>query len=300
MNLLLLVNPKAGHGKSAKVLPQIEIYCKNNGLNIDVMQTEYAWHGIELIKKADLSAYDGVISCGGDGTNFELINGYFNNPAKDKPPIGIVPIGTGNAFARDLNIGNGDWQKALRIIKKGNTRKVDTMRFNTEGKEYYLLNIIGAGFVADVGATADKLKMFGEISYILGVFHRLAKLETFKMTLTLDDKIVTRDVLFVEVANTRYTGSIFLMAPEAQMDDGLLDIIILKKVSRRKLLRLFPTIFKGQHVNYDEIECFKARKIKIETDQAKTLIPDGEIMGSTPFMIECLPSSVNVFWEKER
>ncbi|MCB0284083.1 MAG: diacylglycerol kinase family lipid kinase [Calditrichaeota bacterium] len=297
MNLLFLVNPNAGHGKALKVLPKIEEYCRKQAINYEIIRTEYPWHGIELIKNTDLSRFDGVVACGGDGTNFELINGYFSNPLKNKPPIGIVPVGTGNAFAKDVSLENGDWEKAMNIISNGKTKQVDVMRFRTEDKDYHLLNIIGAGFVADVGATANQLKVLGEMSYILGVFYQLVKLGTFKITLNLDGSIIERDAVFVEVANTRYTGSIFLMAPDAKIDDGLLDIIILKEVSRRKLLKLFPTIFKGNHINYDEVEYFKAKKISIQSDIKKTLIPDGEIMGSTPFEVECLPGSVKVFWK---
>ena len=85
------------------------------------------------------------------------------------------------------------------------------------------------------------------------------------------------------------------MAPEAKLDDGLLDVVILNKVNRRRLLKIFPTIFKGTHILEDEVEYFKAKKIKIETDSPKILTPDGELMGSSPVEITCLKKDIKVF-----
>jgi YegS/Rv2252/BmrU family lipid kinase len=251
---------------------------------------------MDLVEQADLKKYDGLAAAGGDGTLFEVINGYYRNPAKKKPPLGLIPNGTGNAFARDLDLRTFEWKKAVDIISGGKTRKVDAARFRTEGKDYYYLNILGLGFVADVGSTAKHLKVFGNNAYIMGVFHRLAALNTFNLSIELDNQKLQRECIFVEVSNTTFTGSTFLMAPNAKIDDGLLDVVILNKINRRRLLKLFPTIFKGTHIHEKEVEYIQAKKIKIETDIPKILTPDGELMGSSPVEIECLHKAVEVFW----
>jgi len=292
----MVFNPQAGHKKAAKLKPDIISCFAQNNIEVDILESDYKWHGIELLQKCDLSGYDGIVAAGGDGTNFETINGYYKNSSAAKPPIGLIPVGTGNAFARELNLKNLDWKSAIDIIKKGNTKKVDVARLITQGKDYYFMNILGLGFVADVGGSAHKMKITGEMSYILGVFYQLGVLKSFHMELELDGKLYQRDAIFAEIANTQYTGAIFHMAPKAVVDDGFLDVIILNKINRRRLLKLFPTIFKGTHIAEKEVEYFQAKKIKITTDFPKLLIPDGELFGSTPIEIECLEKSIEVFW----
>ena len=103
------------------------------------------------------------------------------------------------------------------------------------------------------------------------------------------------DNIFISVANTRYTGTHFLIAPEAIVDDGLLDVISLKKLSRMRILKLFPTIYEGRHVEYEEVSSVKARQIKLHAPEAMLLGPDGEFCGHTPAEITCLHRDLTVF-----
>ena len=106
---------------------------------------------------------------------------------------------------------------------------------------------------------------------------------------------IDEDLVFVEVANSRYTGTSFLIAPEAKIDDGLLDVIILKKISRLKILRLFPTIYSGTHINYPEVETRKVKSISIETPSPMPLMPDGEFFAQTPVTISCQQHALKIF-----
>ena len=110
--------------------------------------------------------YRGVVAGGGDGTLFEVINGYYQNPAQNKIPLGVLPVGTGNAFARDLGLDASRWEEAVDIIASGKLKQVDAGFFKTHGQDYYFLNILGLGFVADVGKTARRLKIFGKFLII--------------------------------------------------------------------------------------------------------------------------------------
>jgi diacylglycerol kinase (ATP) len=296
LKLLLIYNPFAGGKRAAKILPEIKSYFNEKNIDVDVLLSEYSWHGIELVKNADLSQYDGVVAAGGDGTMFEIINGYYQNPAKAKPPIGLLPIGTGNAFAKELNLKSFEWKKAIDIIAQNKPKKIDVARLTTEGKTYHFINILGVGFVADVGTTVDYLKNLGELSYLLGVLYQIVFLKSNKMRLEINGEKLERDAIFVEIANTRYTGATFIMAPDAIIDDGYLDVVLANKVSRRRIIKLLPTIFKGEHVLDEKVEVFKVKKIRIETDVPKSLIPDGELFGSTPIEIECLHKDVSFFW----
>jgi diacylglycerol kinase (ATP) len=116
------------------------------------------------------------------------------------------------------------------------------------------------------------------------------------VTIEADGKTYEQENIFVEISNTTYTSN-FLMAPNAEIDDGLLDVTLLGKASRRRLIQCFPKIFTGEHIHLEEVEQFKAKKIKVETDVPKVLTPDGELVGITPMEVECLHQDVPVFWK---
>lgn len=295
MKVLLVYNPYAGHGRAQKILPEVEACFLGKGIEFELRTTDYHEHGIRIVKEADFSRYDGIVAAGGDGTLFEVINGYFQNPAAVKIPIGVLPIGTGNAFARDLELYHDHWQDAIDIVALQKPRKVDVGQFRTHGETYYFLNILGLGFVADVTDIAHKLKITGNLSYTLGVLQKTIFLKSFPLTITVDGTTYQRENIFVEISNTRWTAN-FLMAPTAAIDDGFLDVTLLGKLGRIKLLRSFPKIFTGEHIHLHEIETFKAREIIVETGIPKVLTPDGELLGITPIEVKCLHQAIDVFW----
>ncbi|MBC8492042.1 MAG: acylglycerol kinase family protein, partial [Candidatus Marinimicrobia bacterium] len=139
IKVLLVYNPFAGHGRAQKILPDVEAYFQEKGIEFDLRTTDYHEHGIQIVKDADLSQYNGVVAAGGDGTLFEVINGYYRNESKVKIPIGVLPIGTGNAFARDLELHNTHWRDAIDIISLQLPRKVDVGQFISHGETYYFL-----------------------------------------------------------------------------------------------------------------------------------------------------------------
>jgi YegS/Rv2252/BmrU family lipid kinase len=296
MKTLLIYNPQAGHGRAKKILPLIESLFTKHGIDFDLHLTDYPEHGIEIVRGANFDNYDCLVAAGGDGTLFEVINGYYKNTSPKRIPFGILPIGTGNAFARDLDLDNSHIEDAIKIIRNKKLRKVDVGFFKTHGQEYYYLNILGMGFVADVTEAAHKLKLFGNLSYTLGVFYRTIFLKSNHVKLDIDGTKIERESTFIEISNTRYTAN-FLMAPNAKIDDGLLDITLAGKFNRTRLIQCFPKIFTGEHIYLDEVEIFQAKHIKIETDESKVLTPDGELIGITPVEIRCLPGAIEVFWK---
>ncbi len=295
MKLLLVYNEHAAHGKTCKIKDQIIQRFKSSNIECSIEITQYRGHGIEIISNADLKSYQGIVAAGGDGTLFEVVTGYFRNTDRRKPPLGILPIGTGNAFSRDMNKEVPSWEEAVDIIIRNKTKKVDVGQFETEDKTYHYLNILGLGFVADVVLYASKTKWLGNLSYTLGVFHRTLFLKAIPMTLTIDGKACDSENIFVEVSNTRYTSN-FFMAPNAEIDDGYLDVTLLGKMTRRQLLSAFPKIFTGEHIHLDQVTQIKAKEIKIETTSPKVLTPDGELLGRTPVSIQCLHQAIEVFW----
>ena len=296
MKVLLVFNPMAAHKRAGKLLPEIEAGLTKLNISFDLRLTDYPEHAVDIVRQADFDSYDGIAVAGGDGTLFESINGYYQNQSKRKIPIGVLPVGTGNAFARDLELQTFQWKEALEIIQKNKPRKVDAGSFTTHGQKYYFLNIMGLGFVADVTKTAHKLKLIGNVSYTIGVLYQTIFLKSFKIKMEADGKEIEKESVFVEISNTRYTSN-FLMAPSAEINDGMLDVTILSRLNRRRLIQCFPKIFTGEHIQMEEIEQFKAKKIVIETEKPKVITPDGELVGISPVTIECLHQDVPVFWK---
>ena len=296
MKILVIYNPQAGNGRARRLLPAIRGYLAEKGVDAEFALTEASGHATALAERADLAGFDALVASGGDGTLFEVLNGYMRNPGPHRPPLGLIPNGTGNAFMKELGLRRDDWRRAIDIIAAHRPRRIDVGRVDTQDATHYFLNIVGMGFVADVAQAAVPLKRLGAAAYTLAVLLKLPSLEAQTITLEVDGRTLVREGVFVEVANSTYTGTHFLIAPKARLDDGLLDVVLLKAISRLELLRLFRTVYDGSHLRHPQVEYLQARSITVTESRPGTLVPDGEILGRTPARFECLPGAIEFLW----
>jgi diacylglycerol kinase (ATP) len=300
----MIFNPHASFGRARRMLPSVRAALERFA-TVDVRLTGFAGDATEQVAATDLADYDGLLAAGGDGTLFEVLNGLYQHSPDLRPPLGLVPVGTGNAFARDLGLMPGDWEKSIDLIGAGRLRRVDVGRVEpgrfggtgcaTEGQSFHFLNIIGAGLPVDAMRAAEHIKIIGSSAYSVAALWRAMRLQTYPMQIELDGERLEQDALFVEISNTRYTGTSFLIAPAARLDDGLLDVTLVRGLSRWRLLRLFPTIYVGRHVDYPEVTTRQARTITIRAPDGLALAPDGEIRGHTPATISCLRRDLEIF-----
>lgn len=296
MKLLIIFNPHAAHGRSVKKLAAIRAKFESLGMQTKFLPTTHPGHGKELVAGSDLAGFDGLIAAGGDGTIFEVLNGLYEHPKTSRIPLGLLPIGTGNAFARDLELKPAAWSDAIDLLHRGRTRQVDVGFVESADQFYYFLNIVGMGFSVDAGLAAQKLKFFGNTAYTLATLWQVLKLKSYPLVMNLDGKEFRSDNVFVTISNTRYTGTHFQIAPDAVLDDGLLDVTILENLPRHRLLKLFPTIYDGRHVEYKEVITLKAACIRIHSPEAMLLAPDGEFFGRSPAEITCLHRDLTIFF----
>lgn len=294
LKLLMVFNPHAAAGRAARLLPRV-LSAFERFAAVDVLQTTGAGKATRLVADAGLSPYEGLVAAGGDGTLFEVLNGLYKHDSRDRIPLGMVPVGTGNAFGRDLGLMPGDWEKAINLIGARRLQRVDVGRVSSPQQTYYFLNIIGAGLPVDAMRTAEKLKFVGQSAYTLATLWRAIQLKSYPLVIEIDGDIIEQESMLVEVSNTRYTGTSFLIAPGAELDDGFFDITLVRKLPRLRLLRLFPTIYKGRHVEYEEVYTCRAREIRIREPENMILAPDGEILGCTPATITCLHRDLEIF-----
>ena len=295
MKLLIVFNPNAAHGRSVSKLQAIRAKFESLGIQVDFKTTTHAGHGTEMVAITDLSSYDGLVAAGGDGTLFEVLNGLYKQPKSARIPLGLLPIGTGNAFARDLQLKPSAWSEAIDLLHRGRTRQVDVGHVRSADGDYHFLNIVGMGFSVDAGKSAQKLKFLGNAAYTLATLWQVLKLKSYPLVAELDKRRISSNNVFITISNTRFTGTHFLIAPDACIDDGLLDVTILEKLPRLRLLKLFPTIYEGRHVAYKEVHSYQASRINIQSPVSMLLGPDGEFRGRSPAEITCLHKDLTIF-----
>ena len=289
----VIVNPASGYKKGLSILNRIRNEFENNGHIITIGISEYKNHPFELIHNAEIKNIDGICVIGGDGTMHEVINGMLKRTDNLKRPIGLIPAGTGNSLMHDLDCL--DPVNATKRIIANQTRKLDIFEINANGIIMYGFNILGWGIPVDINTLAEKMRwLFGQ-RYNVASLIEVVKNRTRKVKIKVDDHIIEEDCGFFLACNTQYTGNGMRMAPMAILDDGLINILIAKKVSRFKLLALFTKVFKGKHVNDPVIEWHKARSFSIITETNQPLNIDGQAIGFTPVHAKILPDQIEIF-----
>ena len=290
--LYLTVNPFGGLKKGPKILKKVLPLFENKNIELTVIETEYAGHNKEIAMDVDMSGYDGFCCIGGDGTLSEVINGQMNRKDLLKFPIGLITGGTGNSFMHDLECL--DPLEAAKRIINGKRRNIDIFSCKTNDELFYGFNILGWGIPTDANLLADKMRWVGKQRYnIASIFEVLSHKKRFARV-SIDDNSIAADFAFIIGCNTIHTGKGMKMAPLARLDDGLIDLIIVRKVSRFKLLKLFPKVFSGNHISDPGVDYRQVKKFSIFPEKDRQLNIDGEVLGSTPVKVEVLPREIEL------
>ncbi|NMA85735.1 MAG: diacylglycerol kinase family lipid kinase [Tissierellia bacterium] len=269
---LFIINPVAGGGKAKKLEPSIKKYMENIDLEYDIWLTQKPKDAIELAKSGIIEGYNTIVAVGGDGTVNEVAIGIIES---GRGNLGIIPSGTGNDLARTLEIPF-ELEKALDIIIKGNKKEIDIGLVNNN----LFLNIASIGLDSEVVKNTEKIKkrIRSKIAYGVGVINTLLKFRGKKVIIEIDDHLIDRDISLVAVGNGKYYGGGFKILPMAVAEDGYFHVIVVNKASRIKLLVLFPSILFGKHTKFKNmVQVFKAKEIKVITEDKTYLNVDGEI-----------------------
>jgi YegS/Rv2252/BmrU family lipid kinase len=297
-NILLIINPVSGNKDYKKYLPSIKEIFHDFNFKINIKKSLYHGDISDIVKKSDVSKYFSIVVMGGDGSFHEAINGMMNRKDKKIIPIGIIPNGSGNSLCRDLNLLNP--LKAAKAIANNQKIKIDIAKIITDNTIIYNFNIIGWGLVSSIGIKAEKYRWLGPSRYTILSLIEIFLKKTFKSKITFyNEKGLKNEIsdsfIFGVLCNTIHTGKGMKMAPKAKIDDGLLDLLLIKNVSRLKLLKLMPQLFSGTHINDENVSYFKTKKLKLRSRNNYKLNIDGEIKGSTSFDFEVLPKKITTF-----
>ena len=284
----VILNPIAGNYKCKRAFPLLKSKLLEKGIAHHFSFSQYSGHIKELAIEAKKQGCKKIIVCGGDGTIHEAINALVGSDVK----LGVLPLGTGNDFARNLGIKE-DLEFACNILYQGKVRRVDVVKVNDNR---YYGSVGGIGFDSEVASWANRYKKFtpGINIYTLAI---LAKLFTFKfkkVEISYDTGNYKGEILMATFGNTEWYGGGINITPTALMDDGWLDICIVDKINKAKLLLLFPSVFKGNHTKFSEVKLYRAKNISINSETPLQLLGDGELICQTPVSLEVVPRSLKV------
>ena len=237
----ILVNPTAGSGKTTKIFSKIQPLFETSYIQNVKYFSDYPGSITDFIINRDLSEFDGLCVVGGDGTIHEAIDGLMKSGKAKSVPLGIIPGGTGNAFIEDLRCR--DPIKAARNIIDGKVSLIDVFRIVHDQETSYAFNIIGWGMASDVNIKADQLRWLGPMRYsISAVINIMMFFKKRHLKINLGDDLIDGNHLFFVALNTIHTGKGMKMAPHAKLNDGLIDAILVRDVSKLRAIKIFSQL----------------------------------------------------------
>ena len=294
MKFIITINPHGGKKLGPRLLNRVKPLFEAKGIELFVVETTFAGHAKELANQLNITEYDGFIGIGGDGTLHEIINGMLSRHDGRKIPIGIIPGGSGNSYMHDLQLT--DPLKAAKAIINGKTRALDTAKVEVNHIIKYSNNMIGWGLVTDVGNQAEHFRWLGTNRYTILSVVEVLRHKSRPATLIMDDKKIEDEFTFIIACNSIHVGKGMKMAPKARLDDGLIDLIVIRSgVSRTRLLQVLPKLFDGSHINEPELEYYQTSQFSLIPETDEILNIDGEIMGSTPIKVEMISNAFDMF-----
>ncbi len=289
----VIANPIGGSKNGLEIVREIKQVFDSAGAELMIHETSWTLHAREIAQNIDVDNYDGLITVGGDGTAHEAINGLMNRKDGKKIPIGMVPGGSGNSFLYGLDCH--DSVNAANRILTGNTGKIDVAKIIMKDSILYSFNIIGWGLITAIARTSEKFRWWPKQRYNLSTVIELVQLQARTTKLIIDDTVIEGDISFLIACNTPYTGVGMKMAPKAKLDDGKIDIIVVKEASRLQMLKLFPKVFDGSHIDSDLVDYYQANKFELIPVENDLLDIDGEITGITPIKVEMISKAIEIF-----
>ena len=306
MKVLFVVNPAAGHDRGLARWGKGRALAAALWPKHAISVTERPGHGRELTRAAILAGTELVVAVGGDGTLGEVVDGYLSVPAAGRTgaSIATLPAGSGCDFSRHMGVPRNPeaWAAAMSAAMSSGRRKhVDAAlaSFRTgDGalRSRHFLNVAALGLAGDVAVGVEKRgkALGGTLTYLLEGLFAVAGARPKRMKLVVDGREESpTEYHMVAAANTSTIGGGMKLAPEADAQDGLLDLLTVGALSRMELLRLMPSIYAGGHVGATGIVLRRARRIEIYPDEPLALNLDGDLDGFAPAVFEALPNAIS-------
>ncbi len=299
MSRVFLVNPAAANGATGKRWPELARRAAALGLEGQTLVSERPGHLAELAAEAAAGGAKELIVVGGDGTVHEVVDGLARAGASERVELGLLPLGTGRDFARSLRIPRR-LDDALEVARSGRLRTVDIGRatYATAGGEAqaHFANFAGAGISGAIAARANRTSkaLGGKASFFWATLAVFSRWQPTEMTIEIDGVSRQAHLLEAVAMNGDYTAGGMWVAPEASLEDGVFDVVLIGAFSKVEFTTTFPKIYRGRHVSHAKVEIVHARELRVDAPSPLPVVLDGEQPGTTPVRFEVLPAALRV------
>ncbi|WP_307864077.1 diacylglycerol kinase [Mycolicibacterium fortuitum] len=293
----VLTNPMSGHGNAPHAAERAVAQLQRRGIDVCAIVGTDAAHARRLVDEALDGGTDALVVVGGDG----VISLALQALARGDVPLGIVPAGTGNDHAREYRLPTGDPEAAADVVADGHTEIVDLGRIEDgAGAVKWFGTVMAAGFDSLVSDRTNRMRWpHGRMRYNVAMLAEISKLRLLPFRLTFDDgPEIKTDLTLAAFGNTRSYGGGMLICPGADHSDGLLDVTMITSASRTRLIRLFPTVFKGTHVDLDEVTTKRARSVHVECPGINAYA-DGDFALPLPVTVSAAPGALRLLVPKQ-
>jgi YegS/Rv2252/BmrU family lipid kinase len=298
----VIVNPNAGDGRGKKDWLQISALLDKAGLPHTNVVTEHKGHAITLVQKYINMGFNRIIVVGGDGTLNEAVNGILTQRRvySHEIELALIPVGTGNDWVRTHNIPT-DYVQAIEIIKKGNATRHDAafVKYMDEGipKKNYFINMGGLGFDAEVNLKVNEKKgLFKstQTAYFYHIFTTLLQHSNSQVKLTMDGMLHEMEVFSMAAGICCYNGSGMKQLPNAIFNDGLLDVTVIGKVGKLKIIQNVKNLFDGSFTQLKEVETFRCKHLIVDAPSPFRMEADGESLPPSVYEIQIMEGALSV------
>ena len=293
---LAIVNPAAGGGRRGALLNPALDRLRAAGLEIEIAPTKARGQAAEIARDAYDRGIRQFIAVGGDGTSYEIVNGLF--PAAqdaERPTLGFLPLGTGNSFLRDFSDKGVEY--AIESLVAHRSRPCDVLRLRHRTGVIHFINLLSMGFSADVATLRERrFSSWGELGYLTSIFLTLARFNRRPFPLRIEDQkeFDTRPCLFVTFNNSKFTGGTMMIAPQAEVADGLIEYVRWGPIGRLGLIRNLPGLYDGTHIEHPLAERKAAKRIEFRLENPVDVMVDGEVLTLHCEELDVLPGALNV------
>ena len=301
---LFIVNPASARGATLRAWENARRELIAAGATFDEHMTARPGEATEVAREALNSGVARIVAVGGDGTLSEVVNGYFDACGAvidSNAAIGLLPSGTGSDFRRSLGLTSRS--DSIRTLISSETRLLDAARADFCDRDgasvcRSFINVASFGLGGDVSALVNKWReslpswIGGSARFAAAAIAALGRYKNVEVSLRLDERAMTINSNLIVVANGRFAGGGMMLAPHAELDDGLLDVIVTDGVSRLDVIRELPRIQRGAHLKNPKVTEIRAREVSIGTEEPMAIDLDGEMVGFTPAHLSVLPSAI--------
>ncbi len=299
----LIVNPASANGSTGRLWEQLEQAIRKEIGDFAVSFTNAQNHATELARRAVTDGYEMIVAVGGDGTVNEVVNGFFEagSPINRDAVFGVISRGTGSDFIKTMNIPK-EIEAASHVLRGRSVRKCDAGRFTSEdhnGKklERYFINIADFGMGGEaVERVNNTSKAFGGfVSFLYGTIKTLLTYKGKVVRIKVDDSYeCEKPINAVVIANGQYFGGGMWIAPRAEVDDGLFDILITDDLSPMESFVNIPRLYKGTHIEHPKVEYLRGKTVIAESADNVLIDVEGEHGGRLPARFDIIPGAINV------